>query len=281
VSRTREWEPCCCPAQFATPAVSSGNYSAEIPSSEKGLWQHGYVGGFFPLPCKFCLLASATLCPHTKVHCFSFSFSFLGWHFDSALIKPLWKQHDSFGMSCAGTSFVRRHLYFRMTTSLLTVLPQLAHLALLQASISLGFFLPAWTLVLYKHPDQMSQGSLRAERQLLLLLCFSACLMCLLLLSPSSPLPRNYWPSGDAMPQDFSGLFFLSPEKSLSRPYWISQCSAVTYQYLGQSTQEESNCGHKGQHPAMSKEGGWRYCSTRVLSYCPLCLKFCKSFKQV
>lgn len=43
-------------------------------------------------------------------------------------------------MSCTGTSFVRRHLYFRVTTSLLTVLPQLARLALLQAPISLGFF---------------------------------------------------------------------------------------------------------------------------------------------
>lgn len=45
-----------------------------------------------------------------------------------------------------------------------------------------GFFLPAWILLLHKHPDQMSQGAFHAERKPLLLLCFSACLTALLLL---------------------------------------------------------------------------------------------------
>lgn len=115
-------------------------------------------------------------------------------------------------MSCNGTSFVQRHLCFRVTTSLLTVLPQLAHLALLQASIRMGFF--------YLHESYCSTSILtRCHRALLMPRENCFCSFAFLLawqpscsFSPSSPLPFNYWPSVDVMPQDFSGLFPL-PEK--------------------------------------------------------------------
>lgn len=82
--------------------------------------------------------------------------------------------------------------------------------------------------------------------------------------SSSSPLPFNYRPSVDVMPQDFSGLFSL-PEKEHVQSS-LDQSFAVTSQCLGQSMQEESTCGDKGQHPTTSKEHLWLYCAMR----CPL-----------
>lgn len=153
-------------------------------------------------------------------------------------------------MSCTGTSFVQRHLCFRVTTSLLTVLPQLAYLALLQACIRIGFF--------YLHESYCSTSILtRCHRALFMPRENRFCSFAFLLAwqpfcsFPHSPLPFNYWPSVDVMPQDFSGLFSL-PEKEHVQSS-LDPCFAVTSQCLGQSMQEESTCGDKGQHPAASR----------------------------
>lgn len=153
-------------------------------------------------------------------------------------------------MSCTGTSFVQRHFCFRVTTSLLTALPQLAHLALLQACIRTGFF-TCMNPTAPQDPDQTSQGTFHAERKLLLLLRFSTCLTTLLLLFPL--LPSSIQSSVDVIPQDFSGLFSL-PEEELVQSS-LNPFFAVTSQCLGQSMQEESTCGDKGQHV-------WLYCNT-------------------
>lgn len=135
-------------------------------------------------------------------------------------------------MSCTGTSFVQRHLCFRVTTSLLTVLPQLAHLALLQASIRMVFF--------YLHESYCSTSILtRCHRALFMPRENRFCSFAFLLawqpscsFSSSSPLPFNYRPSVDVMPQDFSGLFSL-PEKEHVQSS-LDQSFAVTSQCLGQ-----------------------------------------------
>lgn len=107
-------------------------------------------------------------------------------------------------MSCAAPSFVRRHLYFRVTTSLLTVLPQLAHLALLQASISLVLILTCTNPTAPQASWPMSLGSFCAKSQTF---CFPACLTPLLLLPPSSPHPLNYWSSMISCPRISQNLF--------------------------------------------------------------------------
>lgn len=103
-------------------------------------------------------------------------------------------------MSCAAPSFVRRHLYFRVTASLLTVLPQLAHLALLQASISLGF-------CSYLCEPHCSTSILTDVTGRFQTFCFPACLTPLLLLPPSSPHPLNYRPSVMPDPRISQNLF--------------------------------------------------------------------------
>lgn len=51
---------------------------------------------FFSLPCNFCGFFGISCLVSSYKSSFLFLFSFiLSWHFDSALIKPLWKQHDS------------------------------------------------------------------------------------------------------------------------------------------------------------------------------------------
>lgn len=183
-------------------------------------------------------------------------------------------------MSCSGTSFVRRHLYFRVTTSLLTVLPQLAHLDLLQASISLGFFTCMNPTALQASwPDVTGQFSCwEATAFTPLLFCLPDTPLAPFPLLSSSTQLLTQW--GMPCPWISQG-FFLSQEKTLSSPHWISQCFAMTYQCLGQSLWEERTSGDKGRHPTTSREHRWHYCNTKVLSYCSLYLKFCTRFCKV
>lgn len=124
-------------------------------------------------------------------------------------------------MSCTGTSFVQRHLCFRVTTSLLTVLPQLAHLALLQASIRMVFFTcmnP--TAPQASWPDVTGRFSCREKTAFApLLFCFPD--------SPLAPFPPPplfhsitdpVWMSCPRISQGF----FLSQKKSMSSPHWTS-----------------------------------------------------------
>lgn len=120
-------------------------------------------------------------------------------------------------MSCTGTSFVQRHLCFRVTTSLLTVLPQLAHLALLQACIRIGFFT-------CMNPTA-SQADVTGHFSCWEKTSFAPLLFCLLD-SPLAPFPLSplfhsitdpVWMSCPRISQGF----FLSQEKSMSSPHWI------------------------------------------------------------
>lgn len=144
-----------------------------------------------------------------------------------------------------------------------------------------GVLLPAWTLLLlYKHPDQMSQGSFRAERQPLSLLCFPACLTPLLFLFPSSPLPLSYWPSGDAMAQVFSELFSLPGEEHVQS----SLDESVLCCDLSVSGVEHGivkQLWGQGPAPYYTQGTGWHYCKAEVFSYCSLYLKFCSWFCKV
>lgn len=61
--------------QLQLPAVAT--IQLTFPPVRKVFGNREMLGFFFSLPCNFCFLASAALCPHTKVPFFSFSFSFL------------------------------------------------------------------------------------------------------------------------------------------------------------------------------------------------------------
>lgn len=179
-------------------------------------------------------------------------------------------------MSCAGTSFMQRHLCFRVTTSLLTVLPQLAYLALLQVCI-IFFTCMNPTAPPASWPDVTGHFSCQEKT----FCAFASLLFCLpdSPLAPfpsSSPLPLNYWPSVDVMLQDFSGLFCLLEKEHVQSS--LDLFFTVTSQSLGQSMQEESTCGDKGQHPTASKEHVWLCCDTKLLFCYSLHLKLCTVF---
>lgn len=175
-------------------------------------------------------------------------------------------------MSCAAPSFVRRHLYFRVTTSLLTVLPQLAHLALLQASISLVLILTCTNPTAPQASWPMSLGSFCAKSQTF---CFAWHPSCC---CPPPPLIHSITDPAWYHTQDLPEPFSL-PEKTTSNFYWIVVNVVLSpTSSWGRTCRRKATMGTKASMPLQPRNIQASLEAKSSLTV--LNLKFCTCFLQ-